>query len=430
VLPLVALGGRAAWAAWAVCAGSLLFALVRRPRLGGPLDRAIVLLSGALLVQALPLPPGLVDAFSPQGRVVRDALAIVPVAEGGVRALSVDARSTLWAAAVWTAAAVLFWTSRSLFTAGGVRLAARLIAATGLAVSLLAIAQAATAGRRIYWLFPTEIQGPLPFGPFVNRNHFATWVLMALPLTLGYLAAHAGAHAGQRADRAHVRARLRHAVDPRAAWIALAAGIMLVALLLSLSRSGALSLGIAAFVTVWASRRSIDGAQRRWLAAGGVALLAFGLLWSNIPALADRVADARAGLAGRLTIWGETRPILRDFPLTGTGAGTYQTAMFVYQRSDRGVYFNQAHNHYLQLAAEGGLLLVVPACLAAATLLSLARRRIAEDGSGLRWIRVGAACGLGAVALQSLWETGLVMPANAVLAAVLAAVAVYERHHH
>ena len=37
------------------------------------------------------------------------------------------------------------------------------------------------------------------------------------------------------------------------------------------------------------------------------------------------------------------------------------------------------------------------------------------------------AAGLFAVGLQSMWETGLVMPANAALAAVLAAIAVHER---
>ena len=49
----------------------------------------------------------------------------------------------------------------------------------------------------------------------------------------------------------------------------------------------------------------------------------------------------------------ETLPIIRDFPLTGTGAGTFPTAMLVYQQSDRRLFFNQAHNHYLQFAAEG-----------------------------------------------------------------------------
>jgi O-antigen ligase len=91
------------------------------------------------------------------------------------------------------------------------------------------------------------------------------------------------------------------------------------------------------------------------------------------------------------------------------------------------VYFNQAHNHYLQVAVEGGVLLLALAIACAAAFVREARRRIAADTSGLVLIRVGAACGLGAVALQSVWETGLVMPANAALAALLAAIVVHER---
>jgi hypothetical protein len=55
------------------------------------------------------------------------------------------------------------------------------------------------------------------------------------------------------------------------------------------------------------------------------------------------------------------------------------------------------------------------------------RRHGSVDIRGTQWIRAGAATGLIAVALQSVWETGLVMPANAALAAVLAAIAVHER---
>jgi O-antigen ligase len=151
------------------------------------------------------------------------------------------------------------------------------------------------------------------------------------------------------------------------------------------------------------------------------------LAWADLPALGRRLAGTPSGLAGRSAIWRETLPVVRDFPIAGTGAGTYQKAMQVYQRSDRTVYFNQAHNHYLQVAAEGGLLLAGAVGLVLAAFARLARQRIASDQSGMVWIRIGAACGLGAVALQSAWETGLVMPANAALAALLAAVVVHER---
>jgi putative inorganic carbon (hco3(-)) transporter len=307
-----------------------------------------------------------------------------------------------------------------------VRQAVRGVSAVGGAVSLLAIAQAATAGRDIYWRFRTEFEGPLPFGPFVNRNHFATWAIMALPLCLGYLAARSGSRAAAP-DHVSSRTRLAHALDPRTAWLMAAAVAMLAALLLSLSRSGTLALGLSALVTVIACRRRLDASRRRRVLAAAAVVLVCGLAWADIPALRARVAGAPADVANRLTIWRETMPIVRDFWLTGTGAGTYQHAMFVYQRSSRAVYFNQAHNHYLQVAAEGGVMLVGAVILALAAFLRAARMRLTADRSGLFWIRGGAACGLGAVALQSVWETGLVMPANGALAALLAALVVFER---
>jgi O-antigen ligase len=122
--------------------------------------------------------------------------------------------------------------------------------------------------------------------------------------------------------------------------------------------------------------------------------------------------------------------VLSRFWLTGTGMGTYQTAMAVYQTSSPGVLFNQAHNHYLQLAAEGGLLVAVPAFYALGAFAALGWRRLRADRSGVYWLRAGAAAGLCGVAVQSIWETGLTLPANAALAAVLAAILLHVPGRH
>ena len=50
-----------------------------------------------------------------------------------------------------------------------------------------------------------------------------------------------------------------------------------------------------------------------------------------------------------------------DFWLTGVGAGAFQRGMLVYQEGSRLFFFNHAHDEYLQLLAEGGLLVAVPA---------------------------------------------------------------------
>jgi putative inorganic carbon (HCO3(-)) transporter len=442
VWPLAAFGGRAASTAVPFGLTCLALAIFLKsqlggrlgsqlggrlgPRSGGRLDGALVGMLALIALQVVPLPASIVALVSPHAALVGSALSIDGRAPSAFRPLTISASDTGWAWIVTAGATAFFWMARAQFGRGGVRRTVRMVSALGFAVSLLAIAQAATAGRDVYWRFRTEFEGPLPFGPFINRNHFATWVIMALPLCLGYIAARSGARAKQPGHTA-TRTRLAHAIDPRTAWLMAAGVTMLLALLLSLSRSGVLALGVSAAGTVMLCRHRLDRRRRRRVMATAAIVVVCGLAWADIPALRERVAGAQTGVANRLTIWRETVPIVGDFWLTGTGAGTYQRAMLGYQRSSRTVYFNQAHNHYLQVAAEGGLLLVGIVMVVLAAFVRTARARLMSDASGLFWIRAGAVCGLGAVALQSVWETGLVMPANASLAALLAALIIHER---
>jgi len=140
-------------------------------------------------------------------------------------------------------------------------------------------------------------------------------------------------------------------------------------------------------------------------------------------------AQAPKSLQSRLLAWADTMQIVRDFSWTGSGFNTYGTAMMVYQtRVTRALHFQEAHNDYLQLAAEGGVLVAVPIV---ATLFLFARdvrRRFREaPKTGTTYsLRVGAVAGMIAIALQSLVEFSLQMPGNAVLFALLAAIALHR----
>jgi hypothetical protein len=178
--------------------------------------------------------------------------------------------------------------------------------------------------------------------------------------------------------------------------------------------------------------RSRDPGSCLYLSRGSSACslygaVGLGVAFADLPAVADRFTRSGSGIENRVRIWRETLPVVRDFWLVGTGAGTYRMAMLFYQQSVRIVQFNQAHNHYLQVASEGGLVLVTMVGGALAALTRAVRDRLSADVHGTYWVRAGAVTGLIAVALQSVWETGMVMPANAALAAVLAAIAVHER---
>jgi O-antigen ligase len=138
--------------------------------------------------------------------------------------------------------------------------------------------------------------------------------------------------------------------------------------------------------------------------------------------VSGRFASAGVGIADRFLIWRDTVDVVRDFWLTGTGVGTYQVSMAVYQQTMPGVIFNQAHNHYLQVISEGGILVGIPAALMLVVFAREAHSRLLADRSGMFWLRAGAASGLCGVAVQSFLETGLTTPANAALAAVAAAI--------
>jgi O-antigen ligase len=384
----------------------------------------------ATAAQLVPVPPRLLDVISPSARATVSQLAL---AVPDWLPISIDEPSTRATLLVNAALVVLFLAGLRIFATGGVRLFARGVAMMGLLLSLIALAQDSTARGLMYWRWKPLESGSPPFGPFVNRNHFATWVILALPLSIGYLVAHSGAHRSRPAPLVPLRRRIVTALDGRAALLTAAACMMAVALVATLSRSGLLGMAAAAGTAVVLRFRHTGAGNGRalwWIAAAaaGAVLLILAALPPAV--IAARLARTQVSAADRLLIWKDTLPIVRDFWLTGTGAGTYETSMLVFQRASPGVRFNQAHNHYLQSASEGGVLLCVPLFAALALFAREAWNRVAADQSGMYWIRAGALCGLAGAAAQSVWETGLVTPANAALASVLCAIVIHESRRH
>jgi O-antigen ligase len=386
-------------------------------------DLALVAWFACAALQLLPLPAAARLTLSPAAVAVDRQLRLDAPADPlamPARPLSIDPAGTVWALAVAAAMILVFWSARRVLAGRGPRLLIRAIAAMGLLASAVAVVQHATAPHLLYWYWSPVAADARPFSPFVNRNDLATWLIMAAPLVFGYLVARVRA-----ADReAAAGRRWKPMVDDTGLWLGGSIGLMLGALLATTSRSG-LTGGAAALVTlVWLFRGRMEQAGRGWLVAALVTILGVAAVYGNPAALAGRVGDTlRAGIGGRRAIWRETWPMVRDFWLTGVGAGAYERGMLVYQRSPRVFFFNHAHNEYLQLLAEGGVLLAVPAIVALVVAAALIVRRLRGDRTSFFWIRAGAASGLVGIAVQNVWETGLRVPANGVLFALLAAVA-------
>jgi O-antigen ligase len=130
----------------------------------------------------------------------------------------------------------------------------------------------------------------------------------------------------------------------------------------------------------------------------------------------------------RRVIWRDSAAVIRDFPLVGSGLNTFGPAMLTYQTTQRDQHFQEAHNDYLQILVEGGLIGGLPAAFALVILARAIRRRFVtrQDEAMAYWLRVGATTGLVAIGLQSLVEFSLQMPGNAVFCVVLMAIALHE----
>jgi O-antigen ligase len=329
----------------------------------------------------------------------------------------VDAAATARALLVASIALATFWLARDIAAGRGIRPLVRGVAWIGFAVAIVAMAARTSSPELLYGIWNAG-EAARPYGPFVNRNHMGTWLVMALPLVVGYIFT----RAEDRATRGNVAA----AIDTSMVWLIAAAAALLVAVVISLSRSAFIGTLSAGLVAAALARRRRPAARVAVLVTGGIAAAI--LLW--LPDTVDlflRFEDSRTTATwARPQIWRETLPIVRDFIWTGTGAGSFRTGMLAYQQSDRAIFFNQAHNHYLHLAAEGGLLLIVPLGVAAVAFGVRAARRIAHERSPMFWIRTGAAAGIVGALVQSIWETGLRLPANALLFATLCGIAVHE----
>ncbi len=403
------------------------------------LDASLAVIVLAILTQLIPLPAAVLAVVSPHTLDVRRALRFSSLGAPEPRwaAVTLDPAATAYALGTVVLGILSFWIARALFAAGGSsRKFCRALGVLGAAAALAAMVQKAVAPTLVLGLLQPEARSTNPLGAFTNRNHFAAWLLMITTVACGYLIAHLRIHpAYHQRGRVFLKQFLSSGALPTAA----AALVTLGVLFLTLSRSAVAGLG-AAGITGWRAGRPRMQIERTSLptlfGAFGAAILMF-VMFIDVDGWAARFEQSLSPGAGgfsRTGIWRETMPIIADFPLAGSGAGTYAGAMSHYQQTrywvgsmQRWALFNNAHSHYVQVAAEGGLLLTVPVLCALVLLWTLGRRALRGDKGEMFWARVGAAAGLVGLAVQSIWEVALTMPANAVLCGVLAGLLIYRR---
>jgi len=254
-------------------------------------------------------------------------------------------------------------------------------------------------------------------GTFINRNHFAGYLLMVIPLSVGLLysrEAHRGPVQGNR---------LQHltSLDAKTLVIGFSVIVMILGLLFTASRMGIVSLLLSFSVVSVLFKRS-DGGTR--FSKRSVWLLGLAILWAasiGLDAVISRFFGTTGDFEMRWKIWAGTLQMIRDFPLFGAGLGTFTQVFPMYRSFHIRGLATHAENDFLQLASEAGLLgfilllilFVVLFVKAASGIRSLS----AVDPK--RYIGIGGLVGILALMFHSQVERNLQVPANAFLYTLL-----------
>jgi len=379
--------------------------------------------------QVVPLPRSLLSAVSPKALELRDryepkpAVAAVPgsttVASSSPgadwRPMSlypwVTRRSIFWFIACLTA--LLVTVDLAAFESSR-RAILWTLAGAGAFQAIYGLAEYFSGHQHIFGYVKTRYTEDAT-GTFINRNHYAGYLEMTLPLTIALAATAIARLRGARAEE-----RGRRAFG--AAVIFILALTMATALVCSRSRMGIASMMLA--IVGVGSLLGGRGKGRGYAAAALIVAGATFLVFSQgeaASALLDRFAlvlDEFKGAIGRGEIWRQTAAMARAFPLVGAGLGTFPSVFPVFRTVGEGTFLDHAHSDYLELAAEAGAvgcLIVLAGGLY--VILSVARRPAGPETQG--HLGYATLTAVAALSIHSLTDFNLAIPSNALTLAVL-----------
>ena len=295
----------------------------------------------------------------------------------------------------------------------------RTIMIFGFLLALFGLTQSFTSPTKVYWI--RELNQSTAFGPFINRHHFAGYMELTIALPLGLV--FAGAVAREKMI-----------------LYLFVAGMMGVALVMTASRGGIISLvaEILFLITttaIWrkrSHRRHRKSSRIKRIAArAGMATALLVSLFLGVVMLGGEFSINRFidsvntddPTTGRAHFWSVTLNIIKAHPYVGTGLGSFGVIYTQYDTRNGLFRLEQAHNDYLQILSDAG---VVGAALGLGFVVLLFYKAIQRAKSADDFRRGVALAGLSGcfgVLVHSFFDFTLHTTSNALLFLVLAGLA-------
>jgi len=313
----------------------------------------------------------------------------------------------------WTQVAALHFFALAVFlaafltyvdTAKRLRVVCTFITIFGFAFAFFAILQAVLSPNKIYGIY--EVPIAVPFGSFVNRHNFAAYMEMTIAVPLGLI--FVGAVPNDK--------RLLYAT---------AIGLMGVALLLSGSRGGFISLLAEIFFLIILTTKTKSAGRtglKIGLAVLLVATIIIGAVLIGGESSLSRFAETAASgdfSTSRTQIWSVTLDVIKNNLPFGAGFGAFGVAYTQYDSLNGFARVEQAHNDYLQILADAGIVGLIIGAFFVRQLFGAGLEHVKTSDTFRRGVAAGALAGCFAVLVHSLFDFVLHVTAVSLMFVVL-----------
>ena len=311
-----------------------------------------------MLIQTIPLPPALIEHISPATFAhYRQSVWIAD--PGAWTTLSLYPKGTISEfLRLSSYAGAYLLTTQFLSDSIRLRRTVGLLSIFAAALAFFSIIQHLVPNGKIYWARELT-QGGTPFGPYVNRNHFAGLMGMLFPIVM-VLFLLSRPSSREKSFRKKVSDLLDRALRNIHLLLGFGAVVVALSIFLSLSRGGILSLCVSLSLMGFLLSRRIRTRKGGLLFIATVIIILYAVGWFGWTPVFERFRAIRT-LQGeiselRLDIWKDSLSMVRNFPLTGTGAGSFMHAYPAYRTIRSEGIADHAHNDYLELLTDGGVI--------------------------------------------------------------------------